>query len=105
MAESQLLCRFSDLIEAQPQQFDVAGTPIVVVRIGEQVYALEDRCSHEDFPLSDGLVEVDECQIECSRHGAMFSLETGAAFSLPAIKSVATIGVRVIDGHVEVTLP
>jgi nitrite reductase/ring-hydroxylating ferredoxin subunit len=35
----------------------------------------------------------------------MFSLETGAACSLPAIKSVATIGVRVIDGHVEVTLP
>ena len=102
---AEILCSINELTEAQARRFEVAGSAIVVVRIGEQVYALEDRCSHEDFPLSDGLVDVDECQIECSRHGAMFSLETGAACSFPAVKPVDSIAISVVDGQVEVTLP
>jgi 3-phenylpropionate/trans-cinnamate dioxygenase ferredoxin subunit len=72
----------------------------VVVRIGDDVFALEDRCSHEEFRLSDGLVDAGSCEIECARHGAMFSLHDGAPLSLPATKPVATFALRIEDGRV-----
>ena len=105
MAESQVLCALSDLEEAKPRRFELGSGPVVVVRIAEQVFALEDRCSHEDFALSEGLVDTDTCEIECARHGAMFSLVNGDACSLPAVKAVPTVDVAVVNGQVEVTLP
>jgi 3-phenylpropionate/trans-cinnamate dioxygenase ferredoxin subunit len=38
--------------------------------------------------LAEGLVDADECALECWRHGSLFSLETGEALTLPAIRPV-----------------
>ncbi|TVP76439.1 MAG: non-heme iron oxygenase ferredoxin subunit [Gemmatimonadales bacterium] len=69
------------------------GEAVVVVKVDGEYFALEDRCSHQDFPLSDGSIENG--QIECVFHGARFDVRTGKAKSLPAIKPVKTYPVEV----------
>ena len=67
------------------------------MRIDGDVYAIGDTCSHADFSLSEGEVLVDEREIECWKHGSMFSLTTGEPQSLPATQPVPVYEVRV-DG-------
>ena len=59
-----------------------------------EVYAVIDRCSHRDFPLSTGTLHGG-ATIECSWHGARFDLRTGRALRLPAIKPIRTFDVRI----------
>ena len=75
---------------------------IVLVRSGGEVYALEDCCSHEEFPLSDGEVEAGE--ITCTLHGARFDLATGSPRGLPAVTPVRTFDVRIDGDDVQVDL-
>ena len=82
----------------------VEGQNIVVVRVDDEFFALEDRCSHEEFPLSAGELDCEKREIECERHGAMFSLSDGAAVSFPATKAVRAFAISVRDGRVEVEL-
>lgn len=69
------------------------GEPIVLARWNGEVFALEDCCSHEDFPLSEG--EILEGEIECILHGARFDLRTGRPIRLPAVRPVRTFPVEV----------
>ena len=95
----------SSLASGAPQVVKVDGVDVVVVACEGEIFALEDRCSHEDFPLSEGEVFASSCEIECSRHGATFALRDGAACSLPATKPVATYEVRVEGDVVTVVAP
>ncbi len=79
---------------------EVGGERIVLVSRDGEIHALEDRCSHQDFPLSDGTLE--DGQLECLYHGARFDPSTGKALSLPAIKPVRTFPVEIRDAHVYV---
>jgi 3-phenylpropionate/trans-cinnamate dioxygenase ferredoxin subunit len=76
------------------------GRQVAVFNAGGRFYAIEDRCSHEDEALSWGVVEGEE--VVCPRHGARFSLASGAALSPPAYEPVATFPVRVENGMVQV---
>jgi 3-phenylpropionate/trans-cinnamate dioxygenase ferredoxin subunit len=75
-----------------------------VYNIEGELYALEDRCSHDDGPLVEGDWEPDEGVVICPRHGARFDIRTGRPLSLPAIFPVDTFPVRVEDGIVKVTV-
>ena len=75
---------------------------IGVYNLGGTLCALEDRCSHDDGPLCEGMWEESECRVVCPRHGATFDLRTGAALTLPAYEPVRTFPVRVEDGVVKV---
>jgi len=75
---------------------------IGVYNCGGKLYALEDRCSHDDGPLCEGEWDEDECVAICPRHGARFDITTGAALTLPAYEPVASYPVRVEDGWVRV---
>jgi len=66
--------------------FNCAGT----------LYAIEDRCSHDDGPLAEGTLDEAACTIECPRHGAIFDLKTGIPKTLPAYEPVDTFPV-IID--------
>jgi 3-phenylpropionate/trans-cinnamate dioxygenase ferredoxin subunit len=63
--------------------FNCAGT----------VYAIEDRCSHDDGPLVEGELDQEKCTIECPRHGSRFDLQTGKPLTLPAYVPVETFPV------------
>lgn len=73
----------------------VDGEDLVLVREGDDVYALEDRCSHAEVALSDG--DVDGTSIECFLHGATFDVRTGEPTGLPATKPVKTYPVHIED--------
>ena len=94
----------SGLADGAAQRFDLDGTPVCVVRIGERVLAIGDVCTHQDISLSEGDVEADDCTIECWKHGSAFSLETGAPLSLPATRPVPVYPVTVDDDGVTVHL-
>jgi 3-phenylpropionate/trans-cinnamate dioxygenase ferredoxin component len=89
--------------EAAPFSTEVDGIPVVVVRCGSELYAVEDRCTHDGEPL--GEAEVESCQIVCPRHGAHFCLRTGEALTPPAYEPLRTYKVREERGRVLVEMP
>jgi 3-phenylpropionate/trans-cinnamate dioxygenase ferredoxin component len=62
---------------------------VAVARIGDDFYAIGDRCSHANVSLSEGTLWDDECELECPKHGSAFSLRTGEPQSFPATRPVA----------------
>ena len=97
--------RLDDFEQGIARQLHVADRILVAVRIGETVYVLDDRCSHEEFSLTEGEVDIETAEIECARHGAMFRLSDGAAMTLPATRPVVHYDVQLKDGRLEVEVP
>ncbi len=104
MGEWLRLCGRDDLGPGEARRFDVGELRIALVRIGDEFYAVGDRCSHEDFSLADGEVWTAECEIECAKHGSTFDLRTGAPCSLPATRPVPVYEVAVHGDDVEVVV-
>jgi 3-phenylpropionate/trans-cinnamate dioxygenase ferredoxin component len=104
MATRERLCRVDDVAPGTARRFDVGRHRIALVRIGDDFYAVGDRCSHADFSLSEGEVWPDELEIECWKHGSTFSLKTGEPQSLPATRPVPVYDVRVEGDEVWVEL-
>jgi 3-phenylpropionate/trans-cinnamate dioxygenase ferredoxin subunit len=98
----QRLCPLDELPPGTARRFVVSGRAVAVVRIGDDVYAIGDRCSHANVSLSEGEIHEDDRTVECWKHGSEFSLETGAALTLPATRPVPTYDVRVEDGDIVV---
>ena len=65
-----------------------ADRELALVRIGDEVFAIRDECSHGKVRLSEGDVDISNCAIECYLHGSMFDLRSGAAINLPATRPV-----------------
>ena len=105
MATRERLCRVDDLAPGTARRFVVGRHRIALVRIGDDFYAVGDRCSHADFSLSEGEVWPDELEIECWKHGSTFSLETGEPQSFPATRPVPVYDVAVDGDDVMVDLP
>jgi metal-sulfur cluster biosynthetic enzyme/nitrite reductase/ring-hydroxylating ferredoxin subunit len=76
----------------------VDDVPALLVRIGKDFFAVEDVCSHDGQPLTDG--PVADGAITCPRHGAKFDLKTGKALCMPATQPIQTFSVQVRDGDV-----
>ena len=98
-------CALDDVPDGSARAVEIDGVELAVVRNGDEVYAIQDECSHAAIPLSEGDVEGDE--IECWLHGSMFDLRTGKAINLPATEPVPVYPVRVEGGDilVDVTQP
>lgn len=71
---------------------------LVLANVGGDVYAIEDMCSHDDLPLSDG--ELEGTQLMCIHHGARFDVSSGRPLCLPALRPVRTFPVELRDGDV-----
>lgn len=69
-------------------RLDVGEDGICLVRVGDQFYAVSDRCSHANVSLSEGDVDEFECTVECWKHGSTFSLIDGQPQCLPATQPV-----------------
>jgi 3-phenylpropionate/trans-cinnamate dioxygenase ferredoxin subunit len=99
------LCSVDDVEPGTVKRFDVNGNRIAVVRIGDEWYAVGDRCSHADYSLSEGDVWEDEREIECPKHGSTFSLLTGEPQTLPATQPVPVYSVKVDGTDVLLEVP
>jgi 3-phenylpropionate/trans-cinnamate dioxygenase ferredoxin subunit len=100
MAEWVDVAKVEDFPPGTVRTVEIEGTPIAVFNLNGHYYAIEDVCTHEAETLSDGAVEGEE--IVCPRHGAHFSIVTGAALSPPAYEPVTTFAVQVEGGMVMV---
>jgi len=61
---------------------------VLLLRIGDEIFAVEDVCSHDGQPLTDG--PISGMSIECPRHGARFDVRTGRPLCMPAVEPIAT---------------
>lgn len=76
---------------------------VLLFRIGDDLYAVEDVCSHDGQPLTDGPLEGTA--VECPRHGARFDVRTGKPLCMPAVEPIATFEVRVSGNDVLIRPP
>jgi 3-phenylpropionate/trans-cinnamate dioxygenase ferredoxin subunit len=86
---------FASLAGGNPVKIEKNGRTICVARVGDQVFAIDDTCSHSDASLSEG--EILDFKIECWLHGAEFDLRTGEALTPPAVAPIKVYPV-IVDG-------
>jgi 3-phenylpropionate/trans-cinnamate dioxygenase ferredoxin subunit len=97
------VCALDELADGTARKFVVDGVAVAVVRIGDDVYAIGDVCSHANVSLSDGDVWCDERELECPKHGSAFHLETGEPSTLPATQPVPVFDASVVDGQIMIS--
>jgi 3-phenylpropionate/trans-cinnamate dioxygenase ferredoxin subunit len=102
---SEVRVKLSDLVDGTAIRVEGGPFGICLARVGGSVYALADRCSHQEWPLSDGEVDASECTIECTMHGSTFSLQDGHPQCLPATRPVSVYDAQVEGDEVVVTIP
>jgi 3-phenylpropionate/trans-cinnamate dioxygenase ferredoxin subunit len=100
--ETITVCRLDELPEGDMRLIEAGGMKIGVFHCGGgELFAIEDRCSHDDGPLAEGDFDLASCTVECPRHGSLFDVRTGKPRTLPAYKPVNTFEVRVDDDEVK----
>jgi 3-phenylpropionate/trans-cinnamate dioxygenase ferredoxin component len=106
MAREEItVCAFDELPQGQMRLIEAEGRKIGVFHCDEgELYAIEDRCSHDDGPLAEGEFDTGSCTVECPRHGSRFDLRSGRPRSLPAYRPVETFEVRVDDNEIKLEL-
>ncbi len=97
MAQVVEVCELSQLPPGERRELLVDGIDISVFNCEGTLYAIEDRCSHDDGPLGEGQLDAATCTVECPRHGSKFDLKTGRPLTLPAYEPIETFPVHVED--------
>jgi 3-phenylpropionate/trans-cinnamate dioxygenase ferredoxin component len=89
------VCPAAELSPGQMRLVEHDGTKIGVFNCEGTLYAIEDRCSHDDGPLAEGEFDAATCTVECPRHGSLFDLRTGRPKTLPAFRPVQTFPIAI----------
>jgi nitrite reductase/ring-hydroxylating ferredoxin subunit/uncharacterized membrane protein len=92
----------SQLPDRRPTRVVVGDTPVLLLRDGDQIFAIHDRCSHRGCSLSDGELQGEE--IVCACHGSRFDRRDGSVKGGPATSAQPAFQVRQNDGRVEIRL-
>ena len=95
------VCSAGELPSGEMKLIEVDGAKIGVFNCAGTLYAVEDRCSHDDGPLAEGPFDAEACTVECPRHGSLFDLTSGRPKTLPAYQPVATYPVTIEDDTVK----
>ncbi len=94
------VCATAELLPGEKLTVWLGDTPVLLVNCDGEAYALEDRCSHQDFELSAGEFDAAEASIECTLHGAKFDVRDGRALCAPAYTPVHTFPLKMENGAV-----
>jgi 3-phenylpropionate/trans-cinnamate dioxygenase ferredoxin component len=95
------VCPLSELAPGQMRLVEWEDLEIGIFNCNGTLYAIEDRCSHDNGPLVEGTLDQDRCAIECPRHGSLFDLKSGKPLTLPAYIPVDTFTVIVEDDTIK----
>jgi len=101
MSEFERVASLSELSADGRLSVVVDDRMVLLVRLGEEILAIEDVCSHDGQPLTDG--PVSDGAITCPRHGARFDLHTGKQLCMPATEPIATFQVKIENGEILVS--
>lgn len=96
----QALGTLDDFTEGEPVAVIAGDKPVAIFRLGDEVFALHDLCTHGHARLSDGYVE-DGC-VECPLHQGLFDIRNGAPRCAPVTEAVRTYPIRIVAGKVEI---
>lgn len=103
LTDTITVCRLEELPAGEMRLVEADGRKIGVFHADDgELYAIEDRCSHDDGNLVEGEMDEETCTIECPRHGSVFDLRTGKPLNLPAYVPVDTFAVSVEDGLIKI---
>lgn len=91
------------LVDRRPTRVTLDDEPVLLVRDGERLFAIGDRCTHQGAPLSRGRVTFSGsiAQVTCPAHGSTFDLANGHVMRAPATSPEPAYDARVTDGVVE----
>jgi nitrite reductase/ring-hydroxylating ferredoxin subunit len=94
----------TDLADRKPVKVDVDGSAVFLVRNGEELFAIGNRCPHQGAPLHKGMVRFGGSlrTVQCPLHGSTFDLADGRVLRGPATEPARTYDTRVTDGVVEI---
>ena len=97
------VARADDVPAGEVRVVDADGKSLALGHCADGSWgAIDNVCTHDGGVLGEG--ELDDCQVECPRHGARFELLTGTVTSLPAVFPVNAYPVRVVNGEVQVDI-
>jgi 3-phenylpropionate/trans-cinnamate dioxygenase ferredoxin component len=97
------VARVGELQPGEMTYVEVGETPVCLINLDGEFYAINDVCTHEDASLSDGEIHGDE--IECPLHGGAFDIRTGQPVAFPVVVPIKTYGVRIVGDEVQVAVP
>lgn len=98
MSDFQRVASISEIAVGGRLSAIVDDRAILILRIGNEFFAIEDVCTHDGQPLTDG--PVSGCEITCPRHGARFDVTNGKAMCMPATSPIPRFAVKVEEGAV-----
>jgi 3-phenylpropionate/trans-cinnamate dioxygenase ferredoxin component len=98
------VCGVDELPPGAMRLVPAGGITVGVYNCAGSLYAIEDRCSHDDGPLCEGDWEPESCVVVCPRHGSRFDIQTGIPMTLPAFEPVRVFPVEAVDGMLFVTV-
>ena len=102
MSEILDVCTTAELPPGSHRLVEWEDLEIGVFNCAGELFAIEDRCSHDQGVLLEGELDEDRCAVECPRHGSWFDLRTGRALNLPAYAPVDTFPVLVEDDVIRI---
>ena len=102
VAETIDICPVGELPPGGMRLVEWEDLEIGVFNCAGEIFAIEDRCSHDDGPLVEGELDESDCTVECPRHGSRFDLRTGKPLTLPAYRPVETFPVTVEGDMIKV---
>ncbi len=100
MPEFVEVAKKSEIADQSGTCVEVDGKQIALFNLGGEFYAIDDTCTHQGGPLSEGSVDGD--QVECPWHGACFNIKSGEVIGPPAPEGVARYPVRLIGDVIEI---
>ncbi len=98
-----LVAKTSEITDETPKAAQVGKISIGIYRLGEAYYAIDDICTHEYAPLTEGYVDGEV--VECPIHGALFNIRSGEAVAPPAKENLRTFRVKVEGEDIYVEVP
>jgi 3-phenylpropionate/trans-cinnamate dioxygenase ferredoxin component len=101
MPEIIEICPKSELPPGAKRLVEWEDLEIGVFNCNGEIYAIEDRCSHDNGPLAHGDLDEGRCAVECPRHGSLFDLRSGKPLTLPAYVPVDTFPVILDDDMIK----
>ena len=102
MGEFVKIASANEIAPGQARLVNVKGKEIALFNIEGTFFALENACTHEEGPLSEG--DVEGYEVTCPWHGARFDIRTGAVLCAPAYDDVARYNVRIMGTDIEVEI-
>lgn len=100
MADFERVAKMGEIPDGGMMQVVAHGEPVGLYRVGGDVYAISDYCTHEETFLTDGEFDAEDLEVECHLHGSRFNVATGEVRILPATKPVPTYRVKIEDDMV-----